>query len=74
MLTVNGDVNQGEPNTIKLAIADALDDILDSWVFIAADTFTGDPDPSPIPLHNWALYLAALLMLAFVMIRLKRLF
>ena len=39
VLSVTADVNAGETNHIKLAIADAGDAILDSDVFIAAESF-----------------------------------
>lgn len=40
VLTITAPVNKGEGNTIKLAIADAGDTVLDSDVFIEAETFT----------------------------------
>lgn len=73
VLVVNGDVVPGETNTIKLAIADAGDRILDSWVFIGAEGFTGvDPEPTPVPLGNWALILGMGLILVFTFMRLRR--
>jgi len=44
VLTVVAPVNVGQVNHIKLAIADAGDSILDSWVFIRAGSFTVDFD------------------------------
>lgn len=40
LLTATAEVTPGEVNTIKLAIADAGDPNLDSWVFIKAESFT----------------------------------
>jgi len=40
VLTLTAPVIPDEPNHIKLAIADAGDSILDSWVFIEAGSFT----------------------------------
>ncbi|MFN5516211.1 MAG: PEP-CTERM sorting domain-containing protein [Cyanobacteriota bacterium] len=42
VLTVLADVTPGEVNTIKLAIADSGDSILDSGVFISGSTFIGE--------------------------------
>jgi hypothetical protein len=39
VLTCNASVTPGVPNHIKLAIADASDFILDSWVFLRANSF-----------------------------------
>lgn len=39
VLTCNATVTPGVPNHIKLAIADASDTILDSWVFLRANSF-----------------------------------
>lgn len=77
VLVVEGAVIPGETNTIKLAIADAGDDVLDSWVFIGAEGFTGvepdpDPEPTPVPLGNWALILGMGLIFLFTFLRLKR--
>jgi len=38
-LTVHAFVNQGQQNHIKFAIADAGDTVLDSWVFLEAESF-----------------------------------
>lgn len=40
VLTATATVNPGEINTIKIAIADAGDASLDSWVFIKAESFS----------------------------------
>ncbi len=76
VLTAVGDVNRGEPNTIKLAIADASDNVIDSWVFVEAEGVTGeDPEQaSPIPVSNWALYLSILLLVTLVVLRFKKAF
>ena len=41
-------VNPGVQNTIRLAIADAGDDVLDSGVFLAGGSFVNQP-PSVVP-------------------------
>lgn len=43
-----GNVNPGVQNTIRLAIADAGDDVLDSGVFLAGGSFVNQP-PSVVP-------------------------
>ena len=43
VLNVSGQVNPGETNTLKLAIADASDNVLDSWVLIEGDSFSTVP-------------------------------
>ena len=43
-----GNVNPGVQNTIRLAIADAGDDVLDSGVFLASGSFVNQP-PSVVP-------------------------
>ncbi|TVQ15718.1 MAG: PEP-CTERM sorting domain-containing protein [Bacteroidetes bacterium] len=79
VLVVEGAVIPGETNTIKLAIADAGDRVLDSWVFIGAEGFTGiipdpdpDPDPTPVPLGHWSLIVGMGLILLFTFLRLRR--
>jgi hypothetical protein len=47
VLTCTAAVNEGVTNTMKLAIADGGDDVLDSWVLIQAGSLTTDPDPQP---------------------------
>ncbi len=49
VLTVNVAVTPGVNNHIKLAIADALDCILDSDVFIKASSFVSVPTATPTP-------------------------
>jgi hypothetical protein len=44
VLTVEADVNPGETNTFKLAIADANDENLDSWVLIQGESLGTEPD------------------------------
>ena len=43
VLQVEADVNPGEENTLKLAIADAGDSQLDSWVLIGGESLSTDP-------------------------------
>jgi len=43
ILQVEADVNPGEENTLKLAIADAGDSQLDSWVLIGGESLSTDP-------------------------------
>jgi len=70
VLTGQATVNVGQTNTIRIAIADAGDNIYDSWVFVKAESFsTVNPE---IPVSNWALYLGILLMVTFVVIRFRR--
>jgi hypothetical protein len=50
VLTILADVNQGQTNTIKLAIADTSDRILDSAVFLKKGSFTsGEPEIPKAP-------------------------
>ncbi|WP_229126285.1 choice-of-anchor L domain-containing protein [Halapricum desulfuricans] len=50
VLDVESDVNPGGENSIKLAIADTSDAILDSWVFIQGESLsTEDPDEPEEP-------------------------
>jgi predicted ribosomally synthesized peptide with SipW-like signal peptide len=52
VLEVEADVNSGETNTLKLAIADESDLELDSWVLIEAGSLEENPDestPTPTP-------------------------
>jgi len=48
-LTAIAQVNAGQVNTITLAVADALDDALDSAVFIQASSLSTTPPPAPPP-------------------------
>ena len=49
-LFATGAVNPGVQNTIKLSIADAGDDVLDSGVFLAGGSFTNQPPvTTPVP-------------------------
>jgi hypothetical protein len=50
VLTFTAPVNAGQVNTITIAVADALDDALDSAVFIQAGSLTTAPPPSTVPL------------------------
>jgi hypothetical protein len=71
VLVASGSVTAGEVNHIKLAIADGGDSALDSWVFIKAEGFSGvDPE---VPVSNWALFIGIGLILAFAIIRFRRL-
>jgi hypothetical protein len=45
VLTISVNVNKGQTNHIKLAIADAVDRILDSDVFIKAGSFSAPKEP-----------------------------
>lgn len=71
VMTVSGPVNPNVTNHIRLAIADAGDSILDSWVFIKTEGFTPDPDPK-VPVSNWALYLGLFLIVTFIIFRFRR--
>lgn len=50
-LSIEADVILGETNTMKLAIADAVDHICDSWVLIEAGSPTTEPPASPEPVE-----------------------
>jgi hypothetical protein len=54
---------------IKLAIADAGDYALDSWVLIEGDSF--GPPPG-VPVSNWAIYIGIFLIAAFMVFRFRR--
>jgi len=71
VMTVSGPVDPGQTNHIRLAIADASDSVLDSWVFIKTEGFTPDPDPK-VPVSNWALYLGLFLIVTFIIFRFRR--
>jgi hypothetical protein len=45
VLTCKADVNPGEVNRLRLAIADGGDAIYDSWVLLQAGSLTAEPDP-----------------------------
>jgi hypothetical protein len=49
VLTCEIAVTANETNTMRLAIADGGDSILDSWVLLQAGSLTTDPDPDPDP-------------------------
>ncbi len=49
VLQVDADVPPGSTNTLKLAVADTADSILDSWVLIEGGSLSTDPDPEPEP-------------------------
>ena len=71
VLVANGAVTPNVSNHIKLAIADGSDHVLDSWVFIKAEGFSGvDPE---VPVSNWALFIGIGLILLFAVIRFRRL-
>ena len=65
-------VNSGVTNTMKIAIADASDDQLDSWVFIKAESFSPDPDDPDIPLSPWSLLIGAVLIAGAIWFRMTR--
>lgn len=71
VLVAQGPVNEGESNTIKLAIADGGDSALDSFCFIKGSSF-GGTDPE-VPVSNWALFIGIGLILIFAVIRFRRL-
>lgn len=48
-LFASGTVVPGEVNTIKLAIGDSSDTVLDSGVFLKAGSFVNEPPPSAVP-------------------------
>jgi len=56
---------------IKLAIADAGDEDLDSWVIIEGDSF-GAPPPPVVPVSNWALIFGVFLISIFMVVRYRR--
>ena len=64
-------VNADQTNHIKIAIADRADRIFDSWVFIKAGSFT--TTPSDVPISSWALFIGIGLILAFTVIRFRKL-
>ncbi len=77
VLVASGNVNPDEVNTIKLAIADGSDNVLDSWVFLKAAGFTIDdpqdpPQPAPVPLGNWAIILGMGLILLFTLMKFRK--
>jgi len=57
-------------NHIKIAIADRGDTVLDSWVFVKASSFS--VNPPDVPVSNWALFIGIGLILAFALIRFRR--
>lgn len=62
-------VNPNVTNHIKIAIADRGDTAFDSWVFIEAGSFTTTPN---VPISSWALFIGIGLILAFAVIRFRR--
>ncbi len=71
VMVATGAVNPNVTNHIKLAISDAGDDALDSWVFFKAEGFSGvDPE---VPVSNWALFIGIGLILIFAVIRFRKL-
>jgi hypothetical protein len=63
------------PNTshhIKLAIADAGDTALDSWVIIEGDSFGAPPPPPGVPVSPWAIIFGIFLISIFIVFRYKR--
>jgi hypothetical protein len=70
-LTGQATVTPNQTNHIKIAIADAGDSSLDSWVFIQAESFSVvNPE---VPISNWALFIGLGLIIAFTLIRYRRL-
>jgi hypothetical protein len=63
-------VNINQTNHIKIAIADRGDTAYDSWVFIEAGSFT--TTPTDVPISSWALFIGIGLILAFAVIRFRR--
>jgi hypothetical protein len=63
-------VNINQTNHIKIAIADRGDAAWDSWVFIEAGSFT--TTPTDVPISSWALFIGIGLILAFAVIRFRR--
>jgi hypothetical protein len=52
-------VTPGQTHHIKLAIADALDSSLDSWVMIESKSFGAPPQ---VPISNWAIVISVVLI------------
>jgi hypothetical protein len=78
VLTATANVTPGETNTIKIAVADAGDTVLDSWVFVKAESFStippdDDPIPPDVPLGNWAIFIGLGLIVIFMVVRFRRL-
>ena len=71
LIVGTGTVTPGNTHHIKLAIADAGDSALDSWVLIKSDSF-GAPIPNGIPLSNWAIVFGIFLIAVFVAIHFRR--
>lgn len=67
-------VNSGQTNHIKLAIADASDSALDSWVFIKAESFSPEEpgNGEEVPLSPWSLLIGAVLIAAAIWFRMTR--
>lgn len=63
-------VTPNATNHIKIAIADRGDDVLDSWVFIKAESFsTNNPN---VPISSWALFIGLGLIIAFTLLRYRK--
>ena len=69
MIIGTATVTPGQTHHIKLAIADAGDSSLDSWVMIEGDSF--GPPPG-VPISDWAIYLGIFLIAAFMVLRYRR--
>lgn len=68
LMTGTADVIPGNTHHIKIAIADATDEILDSWVLIEGNSF--GPPPS-VPLSDWAIYFVVMLIGIAIFYRFK---
>ncbi len=69
MIIGTATVTLGQTHHIKLAIADAGDSSLDSWVMIEGESF--GPPPG-VPVSDWAIYLGIFLIAAFMVLRFRR--
>jgi hypothetical protein len=64
-------VTPGQTHHIKLAIADALDSSLDSWVMIESKSFGAPPQ---VPISNWAIVISVVLIGLVIWIKRGRFF